>query len=163
MYQKIKNEGGDLKTFIETQKNGGARDNGRTPMQWSDTTQGGFTSGTPWIKVNPNYTTINVSAEEKDPNSILNYFKKIVRLRKTTPALIYGKYTLLDINNPSVYSYTRELNGKKILVLLNFKAHAAKANTGLDLRKGKVLIGNYSDPSVKETLRPYEAVVIEII
>ncbi|HET7003155.1 MAG TPA: alpha-amylase family glycosyl hydrolase, partial [Puia sp.] len=162
MYQKIKNEGGDLNAFIESQKNGGARDNGRTPMQWSDTVEAGFTSGTPWIKVNPNYTTINVTAEKKDPNSILNYFKKMVRLRKTTPALIYGKYELLDKDNPSVYCYTRTLNGKKILVLLNFKAQTAKANTGLDLSKSAILIGNYSNPSLTGTLRPYEAVVIEI-
>jgi oligo-1,6-glucosidase len=162
MYQKIKNEGGDLQAFIESQKNGGARDNGRTPMQWSNTTEAGFTNGTPWIKVNPNYTTINVITEEKDLNSTLNYFKKMVRLRKTTPALIYGKYELLDKDNPSVYCYTRTLNGKKILVLLNFKAGTAKANTGFDLSKASVLIGNYADPSITGTLRPYEAVVLEL-
>jgi oligo-1,6-glucosidase len=162
MYQKIKNEGGDLQAFIESQKNGGARDNGRTPMQWSDTTEAGFTNGTPWIKVNPNYTTINVHAEEKDPHSILNYFKKMVRLRKTTPALIYGKYELLDKENPSVYCYTREWDGKKILVLLNFKSQTAKANTGLDLSKARILIGNYTNPSLTGTLRPYEVVVLEI-
>jgi len=162
MYQKIKNEGGDLNAFIESQKNGGARDNGRTPMQWSNTTEAGFTSGTPWIRVNPDYTTINVSAEEQDPNSILNYFKKMVRLRKIIPALIYGKYTLIDKNNPSIFCYTRELNGHKILVLLNFKARNATAITGLDLSRARVLIGNYSNPSLSETLRPYEAVVLEI-
>jgi oligo-1,6-glucosidase len=162
MYQKIKNEGGDLHAFIESQKNGGARDNGRTPMQWSNTTEAGFTNGTPWIKVNPNYTTINVIAEEQDLNSILNYFKKMVRLRKTTPGLIYGKYELLDKDNPSVYCYTRTLNGKKILVLLNFKAQPAKANTGLNLSGAKVLIGNYMVPSLTGMLKPYEAVVLEL-
>jgi oligo-1,6-glucosidase len=162
MYQKIENEGGDLQAFIESQKNGGARDNGRTPMQWSNSTEAGFTNGTPWIKVNPNYTTINVVAEEPDPNSILNYFRKMVRLRKTTAALIYGKYELLDKDNPSIYSYTRVLNGQKILVLLNFKAQTAKANTGFDLSKARVLIGNYADPSLTGTLRPYEAVILEL-
>jgi oligo-1,6-glucosidase len=162
MYQKIKNEGGDLQAFIESQKNGGARDNGRTPMQWSNKKEAGFTNGIPWIKVNPNYTAINVVAEEPDPNSILNYFKKIVRLRKTTPALIYGKYELLDKDNPSIYSYTRTLNNQKILVLLNFKAQPVKANTGLDLSKARVLIGNYADPLLTGTLRPYEAVVLEL-
>jgi oligo-1,6-glucosidase len=131
-------------------------------MQWSDTTEAGFTNGTPWIKVNPNYTTVNVTAEEKDPNSILNYFKKMVRLRKTTPTLIYGRYELLDKDNPSAYCYTRTGNGKKILVLLNFKAQDAKANTGLDLSKAKILIGNYTDPSLNGNLRPYEAIVMEI-
>ena len=86
----------------------------------------------------------------------------MVRLRKTTPALIYGKYELLDKDNPSIYCYTREWNGKKILVLLNFKAQPAKANTGLDLSQARILIGNYTDPSITGTLRPYEAVVMEI-
>jgi oligo-1,6-glucosidase len=162
MYQKIKNEGGDLQAFIESQKNGGARDNGRTPMQWSDAMEAGFTNGTPWIKVNPNYTTVNVKEEEKDPNSILNYFKKMVSLRKTTPALIYGKYKLLDKDNPSIYCYTRAWNGKTILVLLNFKAQSAKAATGLDLSKARILIGNYADPSLTGTLRPYESIVLEL-
>ena len=163
MYQKIKNEGGDLNAFIESQKNGGARDNGRTPMQWSNATQAGFTKGTPWIKVNPNYTTINVEAEEKDPNSVLNYFRKMVKLRKSDPVVIYGKYTLLDIGNPSVYSYTRELNGRKILVLLNFKSQQATAHTGLSLSGSRILIGNYSSASSSETLKPYEAKVIQLL
>ena len=86
----------------------------------------------------------------------------MVRLRKTTPALIYGKYELLDKDNPSVYCYTRTLNGQKILVLLNFKTQTAKANTGLDLSKARILIGNYTNPSLTGTLRPYEAVVLEL-
>jgi oligo-1,6-glucosidase len=162
MYQKIKNEGGDTIAFIESQKNGGARDNGRTPMQWADKPEAGFTTGTPWIKVNPNYTTINVEAEDRDPYSVLNYFRKLIKLRKTEPTLIYGRYLLLDRNNPSVYCYTRELKGEKILVLLNFKAQDAVANTGLDLSKFNLLTGNYKDPSVSGKLRPYEAVVMEI-
>ena len=162
MYQKIKNERGDTLSFIENQKNGGARDNGRTPMQWANQPEAGFTSGTPWIKVNPNFVTINVEAEDRDPGSVLNYFRKLVKLRKTEPVLIYGKYRLLDPQNPSIYSYTRELNGKKILVLLNFKSQDARVNTGLDLSKAKVLIGNYKNSSPSELLRPYEALVLEI-
>jgi oligo-1,6-glucosidase len=162
MYRKIKNEGGDTLAFIESQKKGGARDNGRTPMQWSDSHEAGFTTGIPWIKVNPNYTSINVETEEKDPNSVLNYFRKLIKLRKGESVLIYGKYTLLDKDNPSVYAYTRELGGKIILVLLNFKSGNAKANTGLDLSKAKILIGNYPSPSISENLRPYEAVVMEL-
>ncbi|MEN9612367.1 MAG: hypothetical protein RLZZ628_3181 [Bacteroidota bacterium] len=162
-YQKIKNQGGDLKAFIESQKNGGARDNGRTPFQWDNSPNAGFTKGTPWLKVNPNYATINAVAQEKDPNSILNYFRNIVKLRKSEPTLEYGKYTLLDANNPSVYAYTRELDGKKLLVLLNFKSKDAKMDTsGLDLSKAKVLIGNYPTPSVSGSLKPYEAVVLAL-
>lgn len=76
--------------------------------------------------------------------------------------LVYGKYTLLDPQNPSVYSYTRELNGKKLLVLLNFKETPGKANTGLDLSKAHLLTGNYPTPSVDGTLKPFEAVVLEL-
>ena len=115
-YEKVKNAGGDLKQFIADQKVGGARDNGRTPMQWTAGEQAGFSSGTPWLKVNDNKATINVAAQEKDENSTLNYFKKMVQLRKTEKdILVYGKYTLLDAANPNVYAYLREgKDGKKI-------------------------------------------------
>jgi oligo-1,6-glucosidase len=76
--------------------------------------------------------------------------------------LVYGKYTLLDKDNPDVYAYTRELDGKKVLVLLNFSSKNAKANTGLGNKKGEVLINNYGSPSQKENLRPYEAVIYEL-
>jgi oligo-1,6-glucosidase len=162
-YQKIKKEGGDLKVFIESQKNGGARDNGRTPFQWDNSIHAGFTKGTPWLKVNPNYGTINAVAQEKDPNSILHYFRNMVQLRKSEPTLVYGKYTLLDEKNPSIYAYTRELEGKKLLVLLNFKNQNATVQLGgLDLSKAKVLLGNYLTPSVNGRLMPYEAVILEL-
>ena len=160
MYQQTREKGGDLQAFLEAQKIS-ARDNGRTPFQWDASPNAGFTSGTPWLSVNPNYTAVNVVEAEKDPNSPLHYFRNIVQLRKKTPTLIYGKYTLLDRENPDVYAYTRELNGQKILVLLNFKANAAAAKIeGIDLSKATLLIGNYpGDASRSLNLRPYEAVV----
>ena len=160
-YQQIKNKGGDLRQFMEAQKIA-ARDNGRTPFQWDIAPSAGFTSGTPWLKVNPNYQTVNVAAEDNDPNSCLNYFRKIVKLRKDNSVLIYGNYTLLDRDNPDVYTYTRELDGKRILVLLNFRDKAASAKTGLDLSKAKVLLGNYPTASPSAQLRPYEAVIYEL-
>jgi len=161
-YEKVKNAGGDLKQFIEDQKTGGARDNGRTPFQWDSSTNGGFTTGTPWIKVNDNHTTLNAEAQNKDPNSILNYFRKMVQLRKNNPVLVYGKYTLLDKDNPNVYAYTRELEGKKVLVLLNFSDKNASANTGINISKAKILTNNYATPSKTGELRPYEAIVLEL-
>jgi oligo-1,6-glucosidase len=150
-----------VQKFLEAQKIT-ARDNGRTPFQWDATTNAGFTTGAPWLKVNPNYASVNVAAEDADPNSCLNYFRKLVKLRKNNPVLIYGKYTLLDKDNPDVYAYTRELDGKKVLVLLNFKDKAASAVTGLDLSKARVLLGNYAtSASLRAELRPYEAVVYE--
>ena len=160
-YTNIKNKGGDLQQFMAAQKFI-SRDNARTPFQWDSTANAGFTTGTPWIKVNPNYKTVNEAAEKKDPNSCLNYFRKIVKIRKKNPVLVYGNYTLLDKDNPDVYAYTRELGGQKLLILLNFKSATAKANTGIDISKAKVLLGNYSTPSKDGKLRPYEAIIYEL-
>ncbi len=160
-YQHLKNTGGDVnKYLLQAAKEN--RDNGRTPFQWNNSANAGFTTGKPWLKINPNYKTINASAEEKDPNSCLNYFKKIVSLRKENPVLVYGKYTLLDKSNPNVYAYTRELDGKKMLIVLNFKSKPAQFNTGLNLGKAKVLLGNYQTPPTTAKLRPYETAVYQL-
>ena len=159
--EKKKGKAGDLKGLIEAQKIG-ARDNGRTPFQWDATANAGFSTAKPWLKTNPNYLTINVEAQEKDQNSILNYFRAMVKLRKSEPTLVYGKYTLLDKENPNVYSYTREYNGKNLLVLLNFSKNTASANTGLDISKAKILINNCSDFEKNGALKAYQAVVLEL-
>ncbi|MFV5694610.1 glycoside hydrolase family 13 protein [Flavobacterium sp. LB3P122] len=162
-YIGLKNKGGDLNGFLEGQKQT-SRENGRTPFQWDDTQNAGFTSGKPWLKVNPNYKTINVEAQEKDPNSVLNYFRKLVQLRKKEPTLVYGNYTLLDKENPNVYAYTRELNGKKLLVLLNFTDKNSPYKIGIPVAKSKIILDNY--PNTKQLnnsmLRPYEAIVLEL-
>jgi len=165
-YQYLKETGGNLQKFLDNEKMV-ARDNGRTPFQWDTTQNAGFTTGHPWLKVNPNYKTINVATEEKNPNSVLNYFKKIVHLRKENLVMVYGKYTLLDKDNPDVYAYTRELNGKKVLVLLNFTTHNARAKLKINMSEAKVLIDNYpSVPGAEAiktfSLRPYEAAVFEL-
>ncbi|MET3501780.1 oligo-1,6-glucosidase [Mucilaginibacter sp. SG538B] len=160
-YQRQKNIGADLPTYLKRIAFE-SRDNGRTPFQWNSTANAGFTTGTPWIKVNPNYKSVNAAAQEKDANSTLNYFRRIVKLRKDNPVLVYGKYTLLDAQNPDTYAYTRELNGRKLLVLLNFTSKTAPAQTGMNLGNATVLIGNYQKPSKNGTLMPYEAVVYEV-
>jgi oligo-1,6-glucosidase len=160
-YQHQKNIGGNMQEFMAKIKNN-CRDNGRTPFQWDNSRNAGFTTGTPWIKVNPNYTTINATEQEKDSTSVLNYFRKVVKFRKDNPVLVYGKYTLLDKENPDVYAYSRELNGKKLLVLLNFKNKPASVNTGIDMSKAKILLGNYASPSKNGQLQPYEAVIYEL-
>ena len=159
-YQQVKNKGGDLQAFLAAQKIA-ARDNGRTPFQWDRTANAGFTTGAPWLKVNPNYTTVNVASDDANANGCLNYFRKLTKLRKNMPALVYGRYVLLDKDNPDVYAYTRELNGTKMLVLLNFRDKTASVNTGLDLSKGKVVLGNYPTALRDGKLQPYEAVIYE--
>jgi oligo-1,6-glucosidase len=161
MYQQIKNNRGDLQQFLNDQKIT-ARDNGRTPFQWDSSNHAGFTTGTPWIKVNPNYTTVNVASEEKDSLSCLNYFRKLIKLRKENLVLVYGKYQLLDKDNPSVYAYTRELGEKKILVVLNFTDKPAPVSTGINMNNAMLLIDNYGKASSASTLRPYEAAVYQL-
>lgn len=163
-YLGLKEKGGDLAAFIEGQKQT-SRENGRTPIQWNNDANAGFTTGKPWLKVNPNFVTVNVEAQEKDINSPLNYFRKLIQIRKNNPVLIYGKYTLLDKENPSVFAYTRELEGKKMLVLLNFTSKKAAVNTGIDMKDAKLILGNYSNSNGTKTntLLPYEAQIIELI
>ncbi len=165
MYKKIKEEGGDLGYFLTGQKIS-ARDNGRTPFQWDDSVNAGFTTGTPWLKINPDYKFINAAAEEANPNSTLNYFKRMVKLRKSLPELVYGAYTLLDENNRQVYAYTRILDGKKLLIVMNFSDHPAEFNlrksTGTVLR---VLINNLAETKImngKFELKPWQAMVVRI-
>jgi oligo-1,6-glucosidase len=162
-YKQVKAKGGDLKRFLEGMKIS-SRDNGRTPMQWDNVANAGFSTGNPWLKTNPNYVSVNVAAEEKDPNSILNYFRKLVRLRKSDKTFVYGTYTLLDESNPDIYAYVRELDGKKILVLLNWSAKNASVNLGkLDISKAVLLQGNYNEASKGITdLRAYEAAVYRL-
>lgn len=136
-----------------------SRVNGRTPMQWNAEANAGFSTGRPWLMVNKNFAFCNVAAQERDENSSLNYFKKMVRLRRAHKALVYGKYTLLDKTNPQVYAYTRTYKSEKILVLLNFSNTTAKVHTGIDVAKATVLIHNYGTPPSADTLRPFEAVL----
>ena len=159
-YQHEENTHGDLSKFLlaAAKEN---RDNSRTPFPWTPGTNAGFTTGKPWLKINSNYTTINVATEEKDSSSVLNYFKKMTKLRTDNPVLTYGKYTLLDKDNPDVYAYTRDWQGKKMLILLNFKSKPASVNTGIDLTKAKKILGNYKDNTKSEQLRPYEAIVYQ--
>jgi oligo-1,6-glucosidase len=159
-YTHQKATGGDLQAYLKEIAYG-SRDNGRTPMQWDATAHAGFTTGTPWIGVNPNYATINVAAQEQDPASCLNYFRQLVQLRKNNLTLVYGKFHLLDRSNPKVYAYTRSMEGKKLLVLLNFSTQQARARTGLSMAHAKLLLCNYPQDKTG-ALRPYETRVYEL-
>ena len=100
--------------------------------------------------------------EDVDPNSCLNYFRKLTALRKNNLALVYGKYTLLDKSNPKVYAYMREGENQKLLVMLNFSATDAQFDTGISMEDAKILLSNYSAPPKEKMLRPYEAVICQL-
>ncbi len=141
-----------------------SRDNARTPMQWDDSENAGFTTGTPWIMVNPNYKEINAKEQLARPDSVFHFYQKLIRLRKEREIIPYGEYELLLPEDPDLYVYTRALGEHKLLVICNFRKEE-KAFTlpeGFDPRKGEILIGNYPDRELQNTmtLKAYEALAI---
>ena len=141
-----------------------SRDNARTPMQWDDTASAGFTTGTPWIKVGPDYETVNAKNEMADPDSVYNYYKKLIHLRKEKDIMVYGTYELLDPEDEALYVYTRTLGDQKLLVMCNFTKEEQEYTVPETFAGAEVLISNYpQDGAAAGTrkLRAYEAVVLE--
>lgn len=142
------------------------RDNARTPMQWSEEDNAGFTTGRPWLTINENYKEINVDKALSDRNSIFYHYKKLIELRKDNEVIIYGDYTLLDPEDKNIYAYTRELNGDKILVVCNFYGENIEFNYREEFNNEPIiLISNYGDSSIdikSLKLRPYEAIMFRI-
>lgn len=140
------------------------RDNARTPMQWDDSANAGFTTGAPWIMVNPNYTEINAKTEMEDPDSVFRYYQKIIGLRKKEKVMVYGTYQLLDPDNEKLYVYTRTLDNEKLLVICNFTEEEETYSVPEEFSKGEVLISSYHrEKAEKEImLKPYEALVLKI-
>ncbi|MDU2491769.1 MAG: alpha-glucosidase [Clostridium celatum] len=138
-----------------------SRDNSRTPMQWDDSINSGFTEGKPWINVNENYKDINVKLQLKDENSILNFYKKMIKIRKEYKTLIYGSYDLILDEDEKIYAYTRSMNNEKFIVIVNLSQDEAKYNYDEYLNYEGLLLSNYKVDEhilMKEfTLRPYEA------
>ncbi len=146
-----------------------SRDNARTPMQWDDSPYAGFTTGTPWIKVNPNYPEINVAHNLKDSNSIFHYYQKIIQIRKENLIMIYGDYQLILEDDEHIYSYLRTLNKDRLLIILNFFFNQTIFNLpeNINYKNKKLLISNYDieeDEDIKRIyLRPYEARVYKLV
>ncbi len=139
-----------------------SRDNARTPMQWDDSEQAGFTTGTPWIAVNPNYKEINAKAETADPNSVFHYYKKLIALRKQTPIMVYGKYEPLFEESEDWFVYTRTLENEKLLVVCSFTDQETAFTIPEEFAGAELLISNMENAYDKGTvtLRPYEAFVL---
>lgn len=140
-----------------------ARDNARTPMQWNDETNAGFTKGNPWYRVNSNYTQINVKQALADENSIFYCYQKLIQMRKENPIMVYGDYELLLPEDKNIYAYKRTYQNKTWLIICNFYEH----NVEFSLNgTGKILISNYENSCTdltKGKLRPYEAIIYEWI
>ncbi|RIM23870.1 glucohydrolase, partial [Staphylococcus cohnii] len=123
-YNIVKAQGGDLTELLNKHKMEN-RDNSRTPMQWSNGINGGFSEHEPWFPVNPNYTEINVSSQQQDSNSILNFYKPLIQLNKSHDIFTYGSFNLIDAENEHVFAYIRELDGKRVLVVGNLTDKSA--------------------------------------
>ncbi len=163
-YQKALSNGEDMELFMK-KLNFGSRDNGRTPMQWDNSQHAGFTNGTPWLPANDNYVDINVEDENADPNSVLNHFRKMTELRKQNPVLVYGSYELVVPEHPNIYAFTRTLDDKIVLVLLNFSEETSEIKLKDEWGNHSILINNYPDAEFFEDsvkMKPYQAVIFNI-
>lgn len=139
------------------------RDNARTPMQWDTTEQAGFTTGKPWIKVNPNYTEINAAEQVDRENSIFNYYRKLIQLRKELPVLTDGKFTMLDMDHDQIFAYLRDNGEDKLLVVCNFYGNTVDYAVSEKAEDLELLIGNYTEENMQtDVLRPYEARIYRI-
>lgn len=145
-----------------------SRDNSRTPMQWSDSEGAGFTAGRPWLKINPNCKEINVAAQQNDPASVFNFYKKMIRLKKENQIFTYGTYDLLLKDHPQIFAYTRELAEEKIVVITNLSTQKCvfSEQSGITFNYSCLLLNNCSVSKHKPTqelkLKPYEARVYRI-
>ena len=146
-----------------------SRDNARTPMQWDGSGQAGFTTDTPWIKVNPNYKEINVAQARADPGSVFYYYQNLIRLRKENPIIVYGTYDLLLGSHEEIYAFTRTLEEERLLVILNFSRNTPVFHLpeNISFSNKELLISNYNvgvNQDIQEiVLRPYEARVYRLI
>lgn len=167
MYKERLSQGYSLDEIMESIYAKG-RDNARTPMQWSKENNAGFTTGTPWLKVNKNYKYINVEQAINDENSILYYYKKLINLRRESDVIKYGDYKLILEEHPEIFAYTRSWNDDNILVICNFYGNTINVFLGEEYseRDSQIILSNYKDAKIlgKDIkLRPYEAIVYKVV
>jgi glycosidase len=160
MYEERRQKGYSHEEIMESIYAKG-RDNARTPMQWNNKDHAGFTSGKPWIRVNPNYIEINVEKDRNDHKSIFHYYQKLIQLRKESDLIVYGTYELLE-SEPQLYAYTRKLGEEKWMIVCNFTDETVESSLLDQLQTSNIVIKNYHSDVEKGKLRPYEAVVWKI-
>lgn len=161
-YNIVKAQGGDLTELLNKHKMEN-RDNSRTPMQWTNGINGGFSEHEPWFPVNPNYTEINVSSQQQDSNSILNFYKSLIQLKKSHDIFTYGTFNLIDAENEHVFAYIRELDEKRVLVVGNLTDKSATLEFNETINENNIELHNYKDNKLNlNALRPFEAFVIAL-
>ncbi|MET3682853.1 alpha-glucosidase [Alkalibacillus flavidus] len=153
-YRLQRQQGVDENTILET-LNITSRDHARTPMQWSDEAQAGFTTGTPWLKVNPNYVKVNVAEQQEDPNSVLSFYQRMIQLRKENHTLIYGQYDLMLEDHPHLFAYTRTLGNEQFLIITNLSEQYVETDILNQYDTPLLLLSNMNQMS--NTFKPYEA------
>ncbi|MDK9865374.1 MAG: glycoside hydrolase family 13 protein [Staphylococcus equorum] len=161
-YNIVKAQGGDLTELLNKHKMEN-RDNSRTPMQWTNAINGGFSEHEPWFPVNPNYTEINVSSQLQDSDSILNFYKSLIQVKKSHDIFTYGTFNLIDAENDRVFAYIRELEGERVLVVGNLTDKSASLEFNETINENNIKLHNYKDNKLNLTaLRPFEAFVIAL-
>ncbi|QTH41848.1 DUF3459 domain-containing protein [Cohnella sp. LGH] len=145
--------------------NAKGRDNARTPMQWDDTPNGGFTTGTPWLRVNSNYASINAAAALADSNSIFHTYKQLIALRKANPIIVWGDYELIEEGPEQLFLYLRRYEGRTWAVAANFGGAAISASVPWLGHSEAIIIANYERTLVdfaQLDLQPFEAFAVEL-
>lgn len=160
-YQIVKSQGGDVNQLLDKYKMEN-RDNSRTPMQWTNEVNGGFTEGTPWFPVNPNYKTINVAQQSEDSDSVLNFYKRLIKLKKSDDIYTYGEFNLIDDENENIFAYTRKLNNKTVLVAGNLTDHVASLNLPFEVEASQIKLHNYKNDLDITNMKPFEAFVAKL-
>ncbi|MGC7686704.1 glycoside hydrolase family 13 protein [Staphylococcus epidermidis] len=163
-YQIVKKEGGDVNQLLDKYKMEN-RDNARTPMQWNNSINAGFTTGKPWFHVNPNYTEINVKQQLNDKFSILSYYKALIQLKKSDLIYTYGKFSMVDAENEQVFAYTRTFKNNTVLIVANLTNEVSELNLPfeLDISSVDIKLHNYHLNDINlDHIKPYESFVVEI-
>ena len=163
-YQIVKKEGGDVNQLLDKYKMEN-RDNARTPMQWNNSINAGFTTGKPWFHVNPNYTEINVKQQLNDKFSILSYYKALIQLKKSDLIYTYGKFNMVDAENEQVFAYTRTFKNNTVLIVANLTNEVSELNLPfeLDISSVDIKLHNYHLNDINlDHIKPYESFVVEI-
>ena len=130
-------------------------------MQWDDSENAGFTTGKPWLHVNPNYTEINVKEALEDKDSVFYYYQKLIKLRKEHDVIVYGVYELLEPEHPDLYVYTRTLDDEKLLVVCNFSDHEVEYKVPEEFKGSECLITNIDGFVLSDMVPAYGAYVLK--